>query len=73
MVKFSVYLNRLVLVMEKLFAYDIVAPNKFHTKLAEWTTFSEEIDHKIFSTVILSLLLIKEGQCQFLAKECAQY
>ena len=32
-----------------------------------------EIDHEIFSTVILSLLLIQEGQCQFLAKECAQY
>ena len=32
-----------------------------------------EIDHEIFSTVILSLLLIKKGSCQFLAKECAQY
>ena len=37
-----------------------------------------EIDHEIFSTVILSLPLIQEGQlsvssCQFLAKECAQY
>ena len=30
-------------------------------------------DHEIFSMVILSLLLIQEGQCQFLAKECAQY
>ena len=30
-----------------------------------------EIDHEIFSTVILSLALIEEGQ--FLAKECAQY
>ena len=35
-------------------------------------------DHEIFSTVILSLPLIQEGQlsigsCQFLAKECAQY
>ena len=30
-----------------------------------------EIDHEIFSTVILSLPLIQEGQ--FLAKECAQY
>ena len=29
-----------------------------------------EIDHEIFSTVILSLPLIQEGQ---LAKECAQY
>ena len=29
-----------------------------------------EIDHEIFSTVILSLPLIQEGQ--FLAKECAQ-
>ena len=32
-----------------------------------------EIDHEIFSTVILSLPLIQEGSCQFLAKECAQY
>ena len=32
-----------------------------------------EIDHEIFSTVILSLPLIQEGQCQFLTKECAQY
>ena len=31
------------------------------------------IDHEIFSTVILSLPLIQEGSCQFLAKECAQY
>ena len=30
-----------------------------------------EIDHEIFSTVILSLPLIQEGQ--FLAKECVQY
>ena len=30
-----------------------------------------EIGHEIFSTVILSLPLIQEGQ--FLAKECAQY
>ena len=32
-----------------------------------------EIDREIFSTAILSLLLIKKGSCQFLAKECAQY
>ena len=32
-----------------------------------------EIDHEIFSTVILSLPLIQESSCQFLAKECAQY
>ena len=32
-----------------------------------------EIDHKIFSTVILSLPLIQEGQFQFLAEVCAQY
>ena len=32
-----------------------------------------EIDHEIFSTVILSLPLIQEGSSQFLAKECAQY
>ena len=31
-----------------------------------------EIDHEIFSIVILSLLL-KKGSCKFLAKECAQY
>ena len=30
-----------------------------------------EIDHEIFSTVILSLPL--KGSCQFLAKKCAQY
>ena len=29
-----------------------------------------EIDHEIFSVVILSLPLIQEGQFQFLAKEC---
>ena len=37
---------------------------------------SVEIDHEIFSMVILSLPLIQEfkkGSCQFLAKECAQY
>ena len=32
-----------------------------------------EIDLEIFSTIILSLPLIQEGICQFLAKECAQY
>ena len=32
-----------------------------------------EIDHEIFSMVILSLLLIHEGQLSVLAKECAQY
>ena len=32
-----------------------------------------EIDHEIFSTVILSLPLTQKGSCQFLAKECAQY
>ena len=30
-----------------------------------------EIDNDIFFTVILSLPLIQEGSCQFLAKECA--
>ena len=30
-----------------------------------------EIDHEIFSTVILLLLLIQKGWCQFLAKVCA--
>ena len=30
-----------------------------------------ETDHEIFSMVILSLPLIQEGQCQLLAKECA--
>ena len=35
---------------------------------------SVEIDHEIFSTVVLSLPLIQEGQlsCQFLAKQSAQ-
>ena len=35
-----------------------------------------EIDHEIFSTVILSLqliLLLKKSSFQFLAKDCAQY
>ena len=32
-----------------------------------------KIDHEIFSTVILSLHWFKEGSCQFLEKECAQY
>ena len=32
-----------------------------------------EIDHEIFSTVILSLPLIQEGQLSVLAEECAQY
>ena len=35
-----------------------------------------EIDHEIFSMVILSLPLIQEGSLsvsEFLAKECAQY
>ena len=36
-----------------------------------WQHSVVEIDHEIFSTVILSLPLI--GSCQFLAKECAQY
>ena len=31
-----------------------------------------EIDHEIFSTVILSLLLIQEGQLS-VSGECAQY
>ena len=32
-----------------------------------------EIDHEVFSTVILSFRWFKKGSCQFLAKECAQY
>ena len=32
-----------------------------------------EIDHEIFSTVILSLPLIQEGQLSVSGKECAQY
>ena len=36
---------------------------------AALANFFMEIDHEIFSTVILSLSLIH----QFLAKECAQY
>ena len=32
-----------------------------------------EIDHEIFSMVILSLSLIQEGQLSVSVKECAQY
>ena len=32
-----------------------------------------EMDHEIFSTFILSLPLIQEGQLSVSAKECAQY
>ena len=32
-----------------------------------------EIDHEVFSMVILSLLLIQEGQLPFSGKELAQY
>ena len=32
-----------------------------------------EIDHEIFSTVILSLPLIQEGQLSVSGEECAQY
>ena len=35
-----------------------------------WQHSFVEIDHEIFSSVILSL---PKGSCQFLAKECAQY
>ena len=38
-----------------------------------WQHSFVEIDHEIFSTVILSLLLIQEGQLSVLTKECAQY
>ena len=31
-----------------------------------------EIDHEIFSMILLSLPVIQEGHCQFLANECAQ-
>ena len=34
--------------------------------------FFLEIDHEIFSTIILSLLLIKKDSYHFLAKECPQ-
>ena len=38
-----------------------------------WVLSFLEIGHVIFSTVILSLPLIQEGQiCQFLVKECVQ-
>ena len=37
-----------------------------------WQHSFVKIDHEIFSTVILSLSLIQEGQRQFLAKECTQ-
>ena len=32
-----------------------------------------EIDHEIFSMVILSLLVIQEGELSVSGKECAQY
>ena len=36
--------------------------------------FFVEIDHEIFSTVILLILIpFKKGSCQFLEDECAQY
>ena len=35
--------------------------------------FFVEIDHEIFSTVILSLPLIQEVQLSVSGKECAQY
>ena len=38
---------------------------------AGWQHSFMEIDHEIYSAVILSLPLIQEGQ--FLAKECTQY
>ena len=41
--------------------------------LLGWQHSFVEIDHEIFSMVIPSLLLIQEGSCQFLVKECAQY
>ena len=41
--------------------------------LQGWQHSFMEIDHKIFFSVIFSLLLIQEGSCQFLEKECAQY
>ena len=40
---------------------------------AGWQHSSLEIDHEIVSTIILSLPLIQEGSCLFLAKERAQY
>ena len=38
-----------------------------------WQHSFVEIDHEIFSTVILSLPLIQEGQLSVSAEECAQY
>ena len=37
-----------------------------------WQHFCIEIDHEIFSAVILSLLQIQEGQFSVQVKECAQ-
>ena len=50
------------------------SPRGFNPRRGRQHSFVE-IDHEIFSTVILSLPLIQEGHfiCQFLAKECAQY
>ena len=45
----------------------------FHPRRGRQHSFME-IDHEIFSTVILSpFRWFKKGSCQFLAKECAQY
>ena len=38
--------------------------------LSIWQHSVVEIDHEIFSMVILSLAQIKDGSCQFPAKEC---
>ena len=38
-----------------------------------WQHSFVEIDHEIFSTVILSLPLIQEGQLSVSGEECAQY
>ena len=38
-----------------------------------WQHSFVEIDHEVFSAVILSLPLIQEGQLSVSVKECAQY
>ena len=40
--------------------------------LPGWQHSILEVGHEIFSMVIFSLPLIQEGNCQSLAKECAQ-
>ena len=76
--KFSIYLNRHVFVMsiksqpQRLSQMHVRLVIRRSPVLSHWVwqQCCVDIDHKIFSTVILSLQLIQEGQWQFLGKEC---